>query len=198
MPNQGIQSGRAAHAVSRAQFLRTLGLAAVGLAAGCTPVRILLKDYPAAFDHDRALAERTLHGFVTAVIPGAPEDAPNLVRIYFDEKYPFARYAGFFAADLCRRAERRFGTAAFGALDRAQRTRVIEDGLSADAVTKKLYEGAVFLAQISFYPGIYDDAAGCGMIGYGGSSDLLPRHEQAHPRPERFLAAARTGDGNFA
>lgn len=188
--------GAAAHDLSRAEFLKRIGLAACGLAAGCTPLRIVLHDYASAFE-DRDVTEPVLRGFVTAVIPGAPRDAPDLARVYLDRDYPFAPYAAFFASDLCRRAHRLFGTANFHRLDLAQRTRVIQDGLRADSTTKKLYHGALFLGQISFYAGIYGDQAGCALIEFEGSKGILPLEQQTYAMPERYLASALTSNGNL-
>src|SRR5437763_6700550 len=142
--------------ISRRQALRQLGLVAAGLTAACTPLRVLGSAYPQAFDDDDALVDRVLRAFVTAVIPGAPADDPDLVRAYTDPAYPFAQYVGFFAADLSRRATRRFEGRRFERLPVRERTAVIAEGLAADGTTRKLYNGAVALAQITFYAGIYD------------------------------------------
>ena len=103
--------------IPRRQALRQLGLIAAGLAAACTPVRVLVSAYPQAFDDDDELVDRVLRAFVTAVIPGAPADDPDLVRAYTDPAYPFAQYVGFFAADLSRRAAQRFAGRPFERLD---------------------------------------------------------------------------------
>ena len=68
--------------IPRRQALHQLGLIAAGLAAACTPVRVLVSAYPQAFDDDDELVDRVLRAFVTAVIPGAPADDPDLVRAY--------------------------------------------------------------------------------------------------------------------
>ena len=184
--------------IPRRQALRQLGLIAAGLAAACTPVRVLVSAYPQAFDDDDELVDRVLRAFVTAVIPGAPADDPDLVRAYTDPAYPFAQYVGFFAADLSRRAAQRFEGRPFERLDVRQRTAVIAEGLAADGTTRKLYNGAVMLAQIAFYAGMYDDKKGCPMIGFEGGYHWHAPSDMTHPSPERFLSHARTADGNFA
>jgi len=86
--------------VSRLSFLKQVSVI-LGLAvSGCSPLRILFKDYPRKFDDDPRLRESTLRSFVTAVIPGADIDGPDLVRIYGDPFYPFHSYCGFFVSDL--------------------------------------------------------------------------------------------------
>jgi len=184
--------------IPRRQALRQLGVMAAGLAAACTPLRVLVSAYPQAFDDDDELVERVLRAFVTTVIPGAPADDPDLIRAYTDPTYPFAQYVGFFAADLCRRAARRFEGRRFERLAVRERTAVIAEGLAADGTTRKLYNGAVALAQIAFYAGIYDDKRGCPVIGFEGGYHWHPLTDTTHPSPERFLSHARTADGNYA
>ncbi len=182
--------------ISRRQLLQHLGLIAAGLAAACTPARVLLNAYPRTFDDDPELVDRVLRAFVTTVIPGAPADTPDLVRAFTDPDYPFAEYAAFFAADLARRGRERFGEPAFERLGVEQRAAVIRDGLAADATSRKLYNGAITLAQIAFYAGIYDANKGCALIGFEGANHWHPLADITHPEPARFLAAALTPEGN--
>src|SRR5712692_8952048 len=107
------------HKIPRRQALRQLALLAVGCTAACTPLRVLVSAYPQSFDEDDTLVERVLRAFVTAVIPGARPDDPDLVRAHLDPAYPFAQYAGFFTADLSRRAGRAFGGRPFERLELA-------------------------------------------------------------------------------
>lgn len=192
-PSEAQSSAR----LSRRSALKWLGVFAAGFAVGCTPLRIVFHAYPRQFDEDSLLVDRVLRAFVAAVIPGAPIDAPDLVRIYYDEFYPFASYRSFFVADLCRRALGRYGTDRFETLSSAQRTRVIKDGVTADATSRRLYDGAILLAQISFYPNIYDDGEGCPLIEFEGRYRVRPREELSHPHSPAYLAAALTRDGNY-
>jgi hypothetical protein len=182
--------------VSRRAVLRTLGFAGVGLIAGCTPLRIVLHDYPEVFDDDRELTDRVLRAFVTTVIPGTDPETPHLTRAFFDPAYPFAPRTAYFAADLCRRSSRAFGHNAFHTLDPVRRSRIIVDGLRADATTRRLYGGAIFLTQVAVYAGIYDDSVGCELIEFQGSRGLLSPMAQRYPHPERFLACESTANGN--
>lgn len=181
--------------ISRRDAVRYLGLITAGMAAGaCTPLRILTHSYPDDFKHAPELVDRVLRAFVSTVIPGAP-DSPNLARAYTDRQYPFASYAAFFAADLCRRSRDRFGKEAFDRLTVKERTAVIQDGLAADGTTHKLYQGAIYLAQVSFYGGIYDDDVGCALIDFPGryQGDQVS-YDDCH----RFLPRALTENGNYA
>ena len=182
--------------ISRREAVRCLSLITAGLAAAaCTPLRIVTHSYPDDFKHDANLVDRVLRAFVSTVIPGAPADSPQLVRAYLDRNYPFASYAGYFAADLSRRSGDRFGEEAFYRLTIDQRTAVIQDGLAADATTRKLYQGAIYLAQISFYAGIYDDDAGCPLIDFPGR---YRGEDVSYEGAQRFLPTASTQSGNYA
>jgi hypothetical protein len=183
--------------MTRREMLQSLGFLTAGALAGCTPVRIALHKYPDAFDRDPALTERVIAAFVAAVIPGVTGEARDLARIYGDGDYPFAPYRAYFAADLSKRAERRYGKTPFESLDLARRARVIRDGLDADAITRQLYGGAIYLAQISQYAGVYDDG-GCPLIGYAGANGGFPAEVLTYPNANRYLPAALTANGNYA
>src|SRR5262245_45801705 len=87
-------------ALPRRDALKMLGLLGVAAAAsGCTPLRIALRAYPRLYDTDPAVTTGILRAFVTAVIPGAPENDPHLVRAFADPALPFAPYRAYFASD---------------------------------------------------------------------------------------------------
>lgn len=182
--------------VTRRAVLRSMGLAGMALVAGCTPLRILLHDYPQMFDDDRSLTDRILRAFVITVIPGADPRAPDLTRAFFDPAYPFAPRSAFFAADLCRRSSRAFGHSAFDALDPGPRRQIIHVALHGDGTTRRLYNGAIFLTQIAVYAGIYGDSRGCDLIEFHGSRGLLGPEDQRYPHPGIYLAGEVTADGN--
>jgi hypothetical protein len=182
--------------LSRRTVLRCLGAITAGIATNaCTPLRILTRAYPEEFNHDVDKVGRVLRAFVSAVIPGAPEDSADLVRAYSDRAYPFAPYTAFLASDLCRRARGRCGEDGFWALDARQRTELIGEALAADGATRRLYTAAIFLAQVSFYGGIYDDERGCPLIDFAGR---YRGDEVSYDGAERFLPASCTPSGNYS
>lgn len=184
--------------ISRRDAVGRLALLTAGIAAGCTPLRIVLKGYPEAFETDDELVDATLRAFVATVIPGAPVDDPNMVRAYYDRDLsPLPKYRGFLAADLCSRAARRYGVPRFAALAVEERSRVIRDGIEASGTTRRLYEASIFLAQVAFYAGIYDDERGCPLIEWEGRYRPRPLSEISYPHPEAYLAAAATQNGNY-
>jgi hypothetical protein len=114
-------------------------------------------------------------------------------RALLDYRYPFAAYASLFASDWVR-AQDRFA-APFDALTLEQRTAVILAGLDADGTTRKLYRGAIYLTQVAIYAGIYDDAAGCALIGFPGR---YRGGAISYDDPAAFLPKPRTSRGNVA
>lgn len=183
--------------ISRRTLLRSAGLLTAGLAAGCTPVRMLLDRHPAEFGGDSA-SDQVLWAFVDTVAPGGPTRAPGAIRAFSDPAYPFATYRDFFADDLCRRSKTRYGVRGFGSLEVSQRARVVEDGLHGDAIARRLYEGAIFLAQLSVYGGICNDAEATPAIRFDGANDGYPREAITYPDPKAFLSEESTFDGNPA
>ena len=170
--------------ISRRDALQRLGALAAGLAVGCTPLRVVLHDYPDEF-RGTPRVEDVLRAFVTTVLPGALGNDPHLIAAFYDQALPFARYREFFASSFCERSRRVFRTSSFERLDLRQRTRVVQDGLRADGTTRKLYNGAVFLAQISVYAGIYDDERGSPLIDFEGRSRGRSLEEITYPETER-------------
>lgn len=190
---------QAVRGIGRREAVGRLAILGVGLAAAaCTPLKIVLHLYPEHFDKDPELVDRVLRAFVTAVIPGAPEDDPDLIRAYHDTRYPLGKYKSFLAADLCRRTWERWGTDEFHRLPLSLRTEIIQIAVRSGGTTARLYHGAIFLAQIAFYAGIYDDAKGCALIGFDGRYRFRGIEATTYPDPGRFLARALTGDGNPA
>ena len=183
--------------VSRKEFLKQLSIASAFLFAACSPVRILLKAYSEKFKADAELCERIMRAFVTTIIPGAPVDDPDLVRIYFDEYYPFHQYCAFFVADLSRRCKELFEEENFDGLPLAQRAQVIRQGLAADATVSRLYRGAILMAQVSFYAGVYNDGKGCDLIEFHGANFGFAPDEMYYPNNASMISHAATTNGNY-
>lgn len=185
--------------VSRRDALKRLGLlGGAALAASCTPARILLHAYPDEFDNDSAKVDRVMAALAITILPEAGVAAAELSRPFYDRRFPLHKYRSYLASDLCARADRLCGSSRFEVLDHNERARVIEDGLSADGTTVKLYSGAIYLAQIAFFAGIYDDYTGCAAIDFGGRAGILPLNEQTYPNADEFLARELTAHGNYA
>lgn len=185
--------------VTRRDAIRLLGMLACGAAfAGCDTLRVAFRAYPPEFDLRPDLCETVLRAFVCAVVPGAPIEDPNLVRVYFDEDFPFAPYSAFLASDLCDRSEARFGVDRFDRLNETGRTEIIRGALREGGTTGRLYTGAVYVAQVAFYAGIYDDEAGCELIDFPGQNGGARAGELSYPDPQSYLAPAATGEGSPA
>ncbi|HET9706754.1 MAG TPA: hypothetical protein VFP39_00480 [Gemmatimonadales bacterium] len=183
--------------IARRDALRRLGILTAGLASACTPLRIVLHDYPSAFDAGSDAVERALRAFVLTVIPEADASDPNLTRAFGDPDLRFAAYRGFFVSDLCQRAAARTGTT-FDHLSQSERLAVVQEGLAADATTQRLYSGAILVTQASYYGGIYDDQHGCALIDFEGAYQFRGIAAITYPDPQRFLSWPLTADGNWA
>jgi len=185
--------------LSRRDALKKLSVLGVAtLAAGCTPARIVLHGYPQQFHTDAGLVDRVLAALAETILPDAGKDAGALARPFYDERFPLHTYREFLASDLCARARARYGTPRFDALSLSERACVVQDGLAADKTSEKLYSGAIFLAQIAFYAGIYDDDAGCAAIEFDGRFRPPPFSELTYANAEEFLAEEIGVNGNFA
>ncbi len=187
----------AARQISRKEFLKQFSMASALLFAACTPAKILLKAYPEEFKNDPELRERVLRAFVTAVVPGTEINNPDLVRIFEDEYYPFHSYCAFFASDLCNRSSNLFSEERFDRLTVAQRTKVIADGLEADATASRLYRGAILMTQVSFYAGIYNSEKGCPLIDFHGANMGFTPEEMYYPNSGSMLPHALTTNGIY-
>jgi hypothetical protein len=171
-------------------------LASLRPAALVSAFRMLLDLYPRQYRADVTLQDRTLRAFVCAVIPGADEHSPDLVRMYHDSDYPFFPYVGFLVHDLTRRSERLFDRAAFDELDGLRRASVIEYALASDGTTTRLYRGAILMAQVSYYAGIYDPEHGCSLIDFPGRNHGFSANELTYPDAAKYLGVELTTDGN--
>ncbi len=158
-------------------------------------VRMLLNLYPQRFRKDATLRERLLKAFVLTVIPGADGSHPDLTRMYYDTDYPFYPYSGYLAKDLTTRSGRLFG-AEFDRLDPARRTSVLVDALAADDTTSRLYKGAILMAQVSYYAGIYDPDRGCPLIEFPGRNRGFSAAEVSYPNATEYLGTESVPDGN--
>jgi hypothetical protein len=184
--------------ISRVDFLKRLGLLAGVALAGCSPFKALFKAYPRRFDDDATLIDNMLRAFVVTVIPGAPIDDEHLVRIYADRYYPFYQHSGFFVSQLAQRSKDLFGSERFDCLTLEQRTRVVQDGLQADVTVGRLFRAAIFMAQISFYAGIYNDEGGCPLIDFEGSNNGFTPDEMCYANNRTYLVRELTSNGNYA
>lgn len=176
--------------LSRREALSCLAASASGLLGACAPLARFA--VPSARVES---ADRVLHAFVATVVPGSG-DSPALIRPFADPFYSFSEWRSWFAADLCRRASR-LGERRFDLLPTRDRTTVVADGLAGDPVTRRVYTGAVFLAQVSAYVSLYDERGAADLIGYEGPHRFRGLAAVTYERPERFLAASATRDGNW-
>lgn len=184
--------------ISRRELLRKLGILCAGATAGCTPARIMLHAHPEVLDTEPGKTDRVLLAFVDTVAPAAAAAGPDAIGVFSETKYPFAPYRIFFAGDLCRRSKARFGMESFERLHPRDRERIVEDGLHADSITQRLYQAAIFIAQLSVYGGICNDEGATPAIRFDGANDGFAREDISYPNPEAWLPMPATLCGNPA
>ena len=181
---------------TRRSFLGVMALAIGGTLTGCSSLRLILKTYPDKYDQDLELQTRLLTSFVRTVVPDAPKDGPHLTRIFLDDFFPFHEYCGFFLSDLSGTTRKLFGHENFCLLDLPDRTAVVARGLDKGGPAGKLFTSAVFMAQFSFYAGIYDDDHGCPLIEFPGANSGFRPNTMDLEEIKGHLAANLTTDGN--
>jgi hypothetical protein len=181
---------------SRRQAIRLLagGVAALAMGA-CTPATILFRSYPEQYRPGTTATRRALLAFTDTVVPGLTPEELQQVTALEDRFYPMAKYCDFLASDLDRRAMDRHERP-FSALTPAQRTALVRKALDGDAVTRKLYTGAVFLTQAAVYGGIHDDRAGCRLTGFPGGYHLTAPATLTSAQTARFVTRSQSPDGN--
>jgi hypothetical protein len=157
---------------------------------------MLLYLYPQKYRIDRALQDSSLRAFVVTVIPGADRDDAHLVRMYHDEHYPFFPYTGYLVFDLARRTARRGLAGSFGEIPADQRTAIVGEAVSSDDTTSRLFKGAMLMAQVSYYAGIYDPEKGCPLIEFPGRNNGFRPEEISYPDAEEYLGDPVSADGN--
>lgn len=181
--------------VSRREALARVVLGGAALLTGCAPARLLLKTFPDLDGGDPAAPDQVLRAFVDTVIPGAAADPRPWQGIYRDSFYQFNGLAGWFVDDLNRRARKQRRTG-FERLGPEDRTRVIQSALAGDFITRRIYTGAIFLAQIAICGAIDDRDPTSPAIGFEGRYQFRGYDAISHPAPDRFLAFPATRDGN--
>jgi hypothetical protein len=183
--------------MTRRQLLCGIGPAAALIAAGCTPLKYLLDPNPTSYRGLPKKLDQTMRAFVVTIIPGAPADEPNLVRVFSDDYYPFTKYVDFFADDLDTRSRHHFGGKIFSSLAPAEREVVVKDGLSSDATMIRLYKAAIYAAKASFYGGIYDMTRGCSLIEFQGQNDGFSTDVMYYKNAKQYFAREITLTGNY-
>jgi hypothetical protein len=190
-PNCSNDSG-----LTRRGFLGAAAAVVASLLTGCSSLRILMKAYPDKFDEDPELRHRFFVSFIDAIVPGSAGTNGNAARVYSDDFYAFNDYSGYFLSALARTTNDVFGHENFDRLDRAGCTAVISRGVNKNGPDGKLYSSAIFMAQFSYYGGIYDDELGCPLIDFPGANGGFKPNTMSITEIEQHLAASLTTNGN--
>ena len=156
-------------------------------------VRMLLSLYPSKYRRDTDFQDRVLRAFVVTVIPGADPAEPDIVRMYHDTHYPFFPYTGYLVYALERRGNPEGG---FAALTPDERTRAVQRALAGDDTTSRLFKGAILMAQVSYFAGIYHPERGCPLIDFPGKNAGFTPEELSLPDAAAYVGDGTTVDGN--
>jgi len=175
---------------SRRQVLGALAAAGAGMLGACAPVAHFA--VPGA---RLAAVDAVLHAFVETVVPGAGS-SPSLIRPFADPFYSFAEWRDWFTGDLCRRSTRLARTT-FDNLSLEDRTRIVSAGLGSDLFSRRIYAGAVFLAQISAYVPLYEAQGHSPLLRFEGVHRFRGLAAVTYEDPQHYLGAALTCDGNW-
>lgn len=181
---------------SRRALLRaSLALTAATL-MGCTPLKLAAQHQPCSPADALSGAYRVLNAFAQAIVPDAGPDMPSLTRVLYDPYFPFAPYVEVFIDDLCRRARHRHKFESFDTLDLPTREGLVAEAVAHGGLIRRLYVGAIFLTQASFYADIYEQSGGCAAIGFEVPYRFVDFNCLTYPDTETFLAFQETCDGN--
>lgn len=177
---------------TRRQAIRQMAIMGVGLTVASTTTSCLGNG---ATGDQLEHGDKLIRAFMETVVPGAPVQHPDITSVYRDKMYGFAKYRWLFNFDLRKRACKLFGTLNFLKLEIDERKRVIEDALHTNGTMKRLYSGAIQLAQLTIYTGLYCEPERCEMIKFnagfmGGTT--------SYPNTGQFFGRTMTLNGNIA
>ena len=158
-------------------------------------IRMVLGFFPAAYRHDKELKNRILKAFVLTIIPGAEEDDNNLAAMYNDDFYPFCRWSGYFVFDLCSRSRKLFGSDDFSKMTLSKRSAVVAEALKGRELTKRLFKGAILMAQVSYYGAVYNEDRGCPLISFPGTNKGYSKEETTYSFSAELFDRELTADG---
>ncbi len=143
-------------------------------------IQMVLRIFPRKYCNDNQLKDKILRAFVTTIIPGSDINDQNLVKMYEDNFYPFSNYCGYFVFDLNRRGKTLYSGRDFWKLTLPEKTRVVQYALSGRELTRRLYKGAILMAQVSFYGAVYNEGRGVPLINFPGENDGYSNRESTY------------------
>jgi len=143
-------------------------------------VQMVLRIFPRKYCLDNRIKDKILKAFVTTIIPGSDINDQNLVKMYNDNFYPFSNYCGYFVYDLNRRSKKLYSGKNFWTLTLSEKTVVVQNALSGRELTKRLYKGAILMAQVSFYGAVYNEGRGVPLVYFPGENNGYSKEESTY------------------
>lgn len=158
-------------------------------------LQMILKLFPRKYCRNILLKRKILRTFVLTVIPGANEDDEYLTKMFEDAYYPFHTYCGYFVFDLNIRSKKLYNKE-FTSLSPDERTRVIQIALTGRELTRRLYKGAILMAQVSYFGAIYNEIKGCRLIDFPGKNIGYKREKITYPFAALYFDMEATANGH--
>lgn len=159
-------------------------------------IRMVLRIFPHRYCRDPILREGALRAFVSTVIPGSDEHEEHLIAMFEDSYYPFHTFSGYFVFDLNRRSRALFTGRTFANLSPDERTVVLQNALEGRELTRRLYKGAILMAQVSYFGAVYDEERGCPLIDFPGRNEGYGPKQTTYPFSSVFFHNELSIDGH--
>lgn len=122
-------------------------------------------------------------------MPGADPVAADGIRALWDPELPFARFAGLLARALDKRAG-----GDFAAAGGAAKVAAIDAAGAAGGITGQVVQAGIFIAQVAVLSGVYDDAHGCPLIDFHGTSEPIDLAAQSYRAEELAVVYAASSE----
>lgn len=168
---------------------QTIGLlASMAIASSCMPVKLIFNPgKESEKNHDP-----TLRAFSEVIIPEAKKDEPGFSDIFYDKYYPFLQYIEILAEDLDKVSRRKYKNKDFSDLSFTDRTHIVESRLTDKGLFSAIYFAAIYLIQLSYFTGIYNQHKGCDLIGFQCEDQITDSYQDI----AYFQGDPSTHDGN--
>ncbi len=159
-------------------------------------LQMVLRIFPHKYCSDSLLKDKILRAFVDTIIPGSDINDENLIKMYDDDFYPFSNYCGYFAYDLARRSKMLYPHRDFFTLTLSEKTEVVQNALLGRELTRRLYKGAILMAQVSFYAAVYNKNNDCPLIDFPGTNNGYSKEESTYDFGGSLFDNELTADGH--
>jgi hypothetical protein len=182
--------------MQRRHFIRAFSAGALLTAASaCTPLRVVFDAFEDGHHAGTPNARLMTASFLETILPFPDAGRSEMVEYFHAREYPIAAYLHVLLDELDSTSAKRTGRPWMQAT-RKQRLEIIHDIQRADGIARKVLDGAILVAQATYYGGAWDDAHGCPAIGYYGTRELEREHEISYKWSALVLRSTGYSSGN--